>query len=89
MKSEHIHDMYHIEMSESEAIVLYEFLYQNVKNLTYSHYSEKKVLLQLQGVIESKLKVIFSDDFTQQLENARVEVQGRDEVEDKYWKQNT
>ena len=69
-----------INISNSEAIVLYEYLYQVNEKMSFDNYAEKKVLLQLQGNIETKLGELFSSNYSESLECARKEVQGLDEI---------
>jgi len=69
-----------VELTKSEALVLYNFLYTATEHITFEHYSEKKILWQLQGNIETKLGELFQSNFLDSLEEARKEVQGDDEV---------
>ena len=48
--------------------------------------AEKKILLQLQGVLESKLVAILKPDFRELLKKAYEETRGEDESEDLFWK---
>lgn len=70
-----------IEFTKSEALVLYNFLYTTTESIKFDHYSEKKILWQLQGNIETKLGELFQSNFLDLLEGARREVQGADEIE--------
>lgn len=69
-----------VELSNGEALVLFEFLSRESDSIKTAHPSERKVVLKILGGLEESLAQPFVSDYEVALSKARVAVQGQDEA---------
>ena len=64
-----------IELTEAEAKVLADWLYRtSKKDLFFDDQAERYVLWRIENQLEKQLDVIFSNDYTERLHQAREDV---------------
>lgn len=71
-----------MEFSRQEALVLFDYLSRGRDQKAWSteHYAEEKVLDAILGILEKSLIEPFQSEYKQLVENARINVQGEDEL---------
>ena len=71
-----------IDLTQQEALVLFDFLYRNNKDNCFAplieDQAEERVLWNLECILEKELSEPFAENYKEMLNQARLDVRGKD-----------